>query len=266
MAMNENIVKGMKYRIATDDTGNNWDRLSLWTAAEDVEFEDGENAAEKITKLNTKVDTTVTTLSNKLKTTTYSTAETALEDAIDSYVAQAGMTEGETRRVYMSNANIGNCVVEITKINTRYSGTIIDNTDADNRYTFYKNGGASTVISPFKDKSDYVMLGIASWDNDSAATDTYTCIKDGTLLYMHDVNTTITVNNSTNIDTTAIPCNGGLNTGEHYKVRCMGRQNQGEGQYPFRIARVNAGDVISISVSSDLGWTPALSSVVIIYD
>jgi hypothetical protein len=40
--MAEVIVKGRKYRILVDATERLWNRLSFWTAAEDVEFESGD--------------------------------------------------------------------------------------------------------------------------------------------------------------------------------------------------------------------------------
>lgn len=39
--MRENIVTGKKYRILVDEIANLWDRISFWTKASDVEFDDG---------------------------------------------------------------------------------------------------------------------------------------------------------------------------------------------------------------------------------
>lgn len=41
MSVNENIVKGKKYRILTDAASRLWDRISFWTASTDVEMADG---------------------------------------------------------------------------------------------------------------------------------------------------------------------------------------------------------------------------------
>lgn len=62
MAMNENIVTGRKYRIATDNTGENWDRISLWTSASDVEFNNGQNAERVVSELNRLKDVSTVTL------------------------------------------------------------------------------------------------------------------------------------------------------------------------------------------------------------
>lgn len=63
MAINERIVTGRKYRIATDNTGENWDRLSLWTSASDVEFNNGKNAEQRISELDRLKDISTITLS-----------------------------------------------------------------------------------------------------------------------------------------------------------------------------------------------------------
>lgn len=50
-SVNEIIQKGNAYRICIDDsdeTNLKWARQSFWTAASDVEFEDGMTAEEKI--------------------------------------------------------------------------------------------------------------------------------------------------------------------------------------------------------------------------
>ena len=50
-AINETIQKGKAYRPCIDDsdaTNLKWARQSFWTAASDVEFEDGMTAEEKI--------------------------------------------------------------------------------------------------------------------------------------------------------------------------------------------------------------------------
>lgn len=42
--MTENIVTGKKYRILTDATQDIWDRISFWTKASDVYYDDNSNA------------------------------------------------------------------------------------------------------------------------------------------------------------------------------------------------------------------------------
>lgn len=42
--MTENIVTGKKYRILTDAASDAWDRISLWTKASDVHYNDGSTA------------------------------------------------------------------------------------------------------------------------------------------------------------------------------------------------------------------------------
>ena len=114
MAMNENIVKGMKYRIATDDTGNNWDRLSLWTAAEDVEFEDEQTLAQKIALINTAIQALNTTkqkyetfytgtLTAGQTTLTITNSAIKADDKIDIYVNVYGVAP---KTVVVSNGSV----------------------------------------------------------------------------------------------------------------------------------------------------------------
>ena len=56
MAINEEKVAGRKFRKLVDEAQKLWQRISFWTMACDVEFEDGQNLEEKIKLLNNKID------------------------------------------------------------------------------------------------------------------------------------------------------------------------------------------------------------------
>lgn len=51
MAVNEEIVTGRKFRKLVDEATKLWQRISFWTKACDVEFDDGETAESKISAL-----------------------------------------------------------------------------------------------------------------------------------------------------------------------------------------------------------------------
>lgn len=51
MAINEQIIKNRKFRKCIDVANKIWLRISFWTAASDVEFNDGKTAEEKVTNL-----------------------------------------------------------------------------------------------------------------------------------------------------------------------------------------------------------------------
>ncbi len=51
MAINETIVTGRKFRKLIDETTKLWQRISFWTKASDVEFDDGATAEEKLGNL-----------------------------------------------------------------------------------------------------------------------------------------------------------------------------------------------------------------------
>lgn len=50
--INEQIVTGRKFRKLVDEATKLWQRISFWTKASDVEFNDGKTAEEKLGKIN----------------------------------------------------------------------------------------------------------------------------------------------------------------------------------------------------------------------
>ena len=52
MAINEEIVTGRKFRKLLDEATRLWQRISFWTKASDVEFDDGKTAEEKLGGIN----------------------------------------------------------------------------------------------------------------------------------------------------------------------------------------------------------------------
>lgn len=48
MALNEQIVTGRSFRKCIDVANKLWQKISFWTKASDVEFDDGENAETKL--------------------------------------------------------------------------------------------------------------------------------------------------------------------------------------------------------------------------
>ncbi|MCM1100139.1 MAG: hypothetical protein NC079_00690 [Clostridium sp.] len=55
MAIHETIVTGRKFRKLIDETTMLWQRISFWTKASDVEFDDGSTLQDRITSLDTQV-------------------------------------------------------------------------------------------------------------------------------------------------------------------------------------------------------------------
>lgn len=58
-------VKGRAYRVY-DEVNNIWKRISYWTAASDVEFEDEMNLEDKITEITTNFNNDLDALSDNL--------------------------------------------------------------------------------------------------------------------------------------------------------------------------------------------------------
>ena len=79
MAINEEIVTGRKFRKCIDVANKLWQRISFWTMACDVWFNDGKNAEEKLGN----VDKVVNELKNKI--TSLENITTSLENIITSF-------------------------------------------------------------------------------------------------------------------------------------------------------------------------------------
>lgn len=73
MAINEEIVTGRKFRKLVDEATKLWQKISFWTKACDVEFDDGFTAEQKIGSLKFKYLTAeqYNSLSVKDSTTVY---------------------------------------------------------------------------------------------------------------------------------------------------------------------------------------------------
>lgn len=64
MAVNEQIVTGRKFRKLVDEATKLWQRISFWTKASDVEFNDGKDAETKLGAIDGITDSLVSTSSN----------------------------------------------------------------------------------------------------------------------------------------------------------------------------------------------------------
>ncbi len=64
MAVNETIVTGRKFRYLLDEAGKLWQRISFWTKACDVEFDDGQTAEQKLGAINGITDSLASASSN----------------------------------------------------------------------------------------------------------------------------------------------------------------------------------------------------------
>lgn len=64
MAINEQIVTGRKFRRLKNEETKLWERLSIWTKAVDVEFNDGKTAETKVGAISGITDSLTSTSSN----------------------------------------------------------------------------------------------------------------------------------------------------------------------------------------------------------
>lgn len=91
MAINEQIVTGRKFRKLVDEANRKWQRISFWTKATDVEFQDGKTAEQKLGAINgitsdlNSADSTLAASASSVKTlnTTISNISTNLNAALN---------------------------------------------------------------------------------------------------------------------------------------------------------------------------------------
>jgi len=114
----------------------------------------------------------------------------------------------------------------------------------------------------FAPSTKAVLVGISSWDNDTAGSLSYTCTGSGRFYCARTDHTTLKINGR-EVVTGNIPNSIGTHTGANYKVQCWGRTVEA---IFFRWQTIKAGDVITMTSEDDLGWTPALVTGVVVYD
>lgn len=85
MAFNEQIVTGRKFRKLVNETTKLWQRISFWTKACDVEFNDGTTAETKLGAINGITNSLVASNDNIALS---STAGKNLQDQITSLQEQ----------------------------------------------------------------------------------------------------------------------------------------------------------------------------------
>ena len=64
MAINEQIQTGRKFRKLIDESSRLWLRISFWTKASDVEFDDGETGETKLSNVENRIHDIVTSFQN----------------------------------------------------------------------------------------------------------------------------------------------------------------------------------------------------------
>lgn len=64
MAVNEQIVTGRKFRKLIDETQKIWQRISFWTKASDVEFDDGQTLENKTNSMINDISILTSKLGN----------------------------------------------------------------------------------------------------------------------------------------------------------------------------------------------------------
>ncbi len=97
MAINEEIVTGRKFRKLIDEANKLWQRISFWTKASDVEFDDGQTAETKIrdingalSTLNSKLEITKAILAAGATTVTISDSQITTDSTLSFYTSVYG--------------------------------------------------------------------------------------------------------------------------------------------------------------------------------
>lgn len=80
MAINEQIITGRKFRKCPDAANKIWMRISFWTSANDVEFDDGRTLQQKLGTIDGITDSLE---SNDLKSALAAKAGKVLNDRVN---------------------------------------------------------------------------------------------------------------------------------------------------------------------------------------
>lgn len=126
MAINETISTGNKYRRLKDATNKVWQRLSFWTKASDVEFDNGTTAQASLGNI------------------------TGITDSVNS---NSSTVAASANAVYTLNSNLANSNNRIGSLesanNARYveNGRINIYVGSDSRLHFVNRDGADTVLN-----------------------------------------------------------------------------------------------------------------------
>lgn len=80
MAINEQIITGRKFRKCLDAANKIWMRISFWTSANDVEFDDGRTLQQKLGTIDGITDSLE---SNDLKSALAAKAGKVLNDRVN---------------------------------------------------------------------------------------------------------------------------------------------------------------------------------------
>jgi hypothetical protein len=113
--MTENIVTGKKYRILTNATSDIWDRISFWTRASDVAFND-----------NSTLEASKGTLGHTMlkRSTAYTVGNIAYTDSAPSWVmlrcTTAGTTAASAPSTYGTISSVGTVITDGTAKFTVY--------------------------------------------------------------------------------------------------------------------------------------------------
>jgi hypothetical protein len=143
MASTITKVTGRTYRVLADNTPNNyvWNQLSFWTAASDVEFEDGTNAETKLGAIQG------ITTSTSITTTGYA-ADASVTTALYKKTSQfltATLAAGSTS-VSFTNSNFdGNTLFDVYTSVYGVNPTAMSLSGTTLRLTFDSQSSAVTV-------------------------------------------------------------------------------------------------------------------------
>ena len=146
MAINETIVTGRKFRKLIDEVNKIWQRISFWTKAVDVEFNDGKTAETKIGAINGVTDSLTSTASNvaasakavKTLNDKITQINSNLNDAIYNAIVAQGVTPASKNYADLATA------IAAVKANNYNSGYNSGVATGINSMAIHAVGGANT--------------------------------------------------------------------------------------------------------------------------
>lgn len=145
MAVNEQIVTGRKFRKLVDEATKLWQRISFWTKASDVEFNDGSTAETKMGAINGITDSLASTSSNVA-------ASAKALNQLNNKLAQVRTYVGADGKLHSVDGNGADTVLPF-KVSAPTSPVVIENVDVK-QYLAIKTYGKSIKIDAVKNGAD----------------------------------------------------------------------------------------------------------------
>ena len=196
MAINETISTGNKYRRLKDATTKLWQRLSFWTKASDVEFDNGATAETSLGNIQGITDSVNSNASNIA-------ASAAAVNKLNSNIGNIKIYVGEDGKIHFTNKDGADSVLNFSSFKIEeqscswsgggdmgnyggfnatlvYSGKVLGIVSATKptQCSFFSTR-YGTVAFPYKVQENVINVGWTAYGNMAAGSMTVTAVVAG---------------------------------------------------------------------------------------